>query len=69
MFTKEAVILNIYTESVLIKLEFNIRSKKSNWVTPTHIPDILKKCSVQMEVFVYIIFFPSPPQEILRRKY
>jgi len=56
---KEEVILNICTESVLIELKFNVRSKKSNWETAAQVPDILKKYSVQIEVFVYLIF--SPP--------
>lgn len=38
---KEAVILNTDTESALMKLEFNIRSKKSNRVPATQMPDTL----------------------------
>lgn len=64
---KEAVIPNIYTGSVFIKLKFNIRSKKSNWVTATQIPNILKKLSVQMGMFVYVIFFPLPFKKFWER--
>lgn len=39
------------TYSVSIKLKLGIKYKRDSWVIVTHIPDTLRKWSVQMEMF------------------